>query len=534
MKPKETLSKIFEDRFTGVVYIILVIFFLLSFFSFINRFFDRDEFEHIHSAWYAARGYVPYVDFFQPHHPLLWFLLAPLIRIFGESVIVLHIGRMFMFGFMIAGIYLVFRITRLITGSKEVGLIAAVLLLSNVGFVQKGIEVRPDVPQVFFCLLSVYYLVHFLKHKKRGKDIILSGLFASIAFLFLQKTLFLLLAYLPVFIYKLYKRELSLKYVALFTLSFILPLLSLTAYLVLNHSLPEYILTNWLVPARLIGSFSPHYTIVGLVIENFLFWFFLVFAVIIIFFKLRAAPAAHEGAGSSVPVRDEEKVSFPGEHLPGISKKGAKSKKESGFFKKFSLRIFKLRKTVNSELALITFIAVLSFLLPTSLVRLPYKQNYMLAIALCAVPAAYCFKFFCFWQKFKKKGKIGLLTATVFLPFIILTIMLSLPTQGKQVAKINYVLENTTPADYVYDGNIDFNLFRKDMHYFWFGLLKNKEFATYNKLTGNKKYGDYDIYSLISEKKPKFISDTRLSIEKRALRSFYKKTEFKGLYIKVE
>lgn len=499
MKPKETLSKIFEDRFTGAVYIILGIFFLLSLFSFIHRFFDHDEFEHIHSAWYIARGYVPYVDFFQPHHPLLWFLLAPFIRLFGESLILLYIGRMFMFGLMIGSVYLIYRITRLITASKEVGLVAAALLLSNVGFVQKGIEIRPDVPQVFFCLLSVYYLVHFFKQKKGSKDIILSGLFAAIAFLFLQKTLFLLLTYLPVFIYKLYKRELSLKNVAFFTLSFILPLLSLIAYLILNHSLPEYILTNWSVPARLIGSFSPHYTIVGLVIENLLFWFFLVYAVIAVIFKLEAVPAVHKRAGSS----------------------------QWG-------RIFRLRKTVNRELALVIFTAVFSFLLTTLLVRLPHKQNYMLSIALCAVPAACCFKFICFRQNYKKKGKIVLLTVTVFLPLIILTIMLSLPTQGEQVAKINYVLKNTTSADYVYDGDIDFNLFRKDLHYFWFGLRKNKELATYNKLTGNKKYGDYDIYDLILEKKPKFISEIRLSIEKRALRSFYKKTKFKGLYIRAE
>ena len=113
-------------------------------------------------------------------------------------------------------------------------------------------------------------------------------------------------------------------------------------------------------------------------------------------------------------------------------------------------------------------------------------------------------------------------------------IMLTLPEQANQLEKISYVLENTKPADYVYDGDIQFNLYRKDLHYFWFGLHKNKEFATYNKITGKEKYGDYDIYSLIFEKKPKFISDTRLKIEKRALRSFYKKTKFKGLYIRVE
>ena len=37
----------------------------------IVRFFDGDELEHVHSAWHVLNGALPYVDFFEHHHPLL-------------------------------------------------------------------------------------------------------------------------------------------------------------------------------------------------------------------------------------------------------------------------------------------------------------------------------------------------------------------------------------------------------------------------------------------------------------------------------
>ena len=100
--------------------------------------------------------------------------------------------------------------------------------------------------------------------------------------------------------------------------------------------------------------------------------------------------------------------------------------------------------------------------------------------------------------------------------------------------KIEFVLNHTKETDAIYDGDIQFNLFRKDLHYFWYGLKKNKEFATYKKITGSSnKYADYNIYRLIREKKPTFISDTRLKITKGGLDKLYKKTAFEGLYIRI-
>ena len=53
------------------------VFLALTFALSMFRFFDADEMEHVHSTWHVLHGAVPYVDFFQHHHPLLWYVLAP-------------------------------------------------------------------------------------------------------------------------------------------------------------------------------------------------------------------------------------------------------------------------------------------------------------------------------------------------------------------------------------------------------------------------------------------------------------------------
>ena len=49
------------------------------------RFLDADELEHVHSTWHVPRGAWRYVDFFQHHHSLLWYVLAPLLAIAGSQ-----------------------------------------------------------------------------------------------------------------------------------------------------------------------------------------------------------------------------------------------------------------------------------------------------------------------------------------------------------------------------------------------------------------------------------------------------------------
>tara|TARA_Y100001958_G_C20755854_1_gene238132 strand:- start:23 stop:520 length:498 start_codon:yes stop_codon:yes gene_type:complete len=88
-----------------------------------------------------------------------------------------------------------------------------------------------------------------------------------------------------------------------------------------------------------------------------------------------------------------------------------------------------------------------------------------------------------------------------------------------QLKKIEYVLSLTDTNDLVYDGDIQFNLFRRDLDFFWYSIReKTGGLATFQKLKPYK----YDIYELIEQKKPKVISNYKLDINNPLILSKYK------------
>jgi hypothetical protein len=100
-----------------------------------------------------------------------------------------------------------------------------------------------------------------------------------------------------------------------------------------------------------------------------------------------------------------------------------------------------------------------------------------------------------------------------------------------QLSRIDYVTKNTTSADYIYDGNIKFNLYRKDMDYMWFGI-GNGPLEKYSQVTGYT----YDIYALIEKYHPQIISDYKIpNMKHPAIRDHYKKSKvYKHLYVRIQ
>jgi hypothetical protein len=102
--------------------------------------------------------------------------------------------------------------------------------------------------------------------------------------------------------------------------------------------------------------------------------------------------------------------------------------------------------------------------------------------------------------------------------------------RDKQLERVQFVLDNSADHELVYDGDIKFNLYRPDLHYFWFSVAKNRGLDTYNAITNNK-YGDYDICQLVRSQQPRFISNYELDITACGLRALYDETEYDGLYM---
>ena len=129
----------------------------------IFRFLDADELEHVHSTWHVLNGAVPYVDFFQHHHPLLWYVLAPALAVAGESAATLVLFRLVFFLLTLAIAWATYRFARECRASREAAWLSVCLLLSMTTFVYVAIEIRPDVPQTLFGVLSALYFTRMLR-----------------------------------------------------------------------------------------------------------------------------------------------------------------------------------------------------------------------------------------------------------------------------------------------------------------------------------------------------------------------------------
>jgi len=150
-----------------------------------TRSIDPDEFEHLHAASMVARGQVPYRDFFEHHGPLLYYVIQPLFRLFGQGPGVLWGGRCLMWLCSLATLGLTARQANQI-GGPICGWTAAALLAWTTIFHSKGIELRPDVPAMLLIQLAITLVI---EGKGRFRSALIAGILAGLATLCTQKAI---------------------------------------------------------------------------------------------------------------------------------------------------------------------------------------------------------------------------------------------------------------------------------------------------------------------------------------------------------
>jgi hypothetical protein len=452
-----------------ILFAILVVLALLTLSLAVNRAFSDDEIEHIHASWYVQNGQVPYRDFFEHHHPLFWFLLAPLIALCGQDLMVLAIARLLIL-LMAVGIgWLTWRISRLAGGDAETACLAVAMLFSGFMFLPCVMEIRPDVPMVLLALAAVERLLVFMKEGK-SQQLLAASFLAALSFLFLQKVIFLFpVAAVLLCVWRL-QGKIS---VALFwkTITvFLLPLILFTAWLLLVNGLHDFILCNWLLNVKRQRDISRWLIVGQMALINIVFWLSLLPALV---YALRS--------------------------------------------KKSSAAIKVVAWSGSTALAAL-------FLLPN-----PADRHFLLALPLLSVMVgawAGDRADFPLRGKLRKAYLIGLLV--VPLPFLV---ALNFPLNGVQLEKFAYVLRQAVPGEKVLDGRNDFNLFRPDVHYFWFnvalGVLED-----YRRSGGGGRHADYDLCRLIGERQPRFILLDNREWNSCEVWRDYIPTPYAGLFIR--
>ncbi len=214
---------------------------------------DGDEREHLASSYMVYMGMVPYQDFFQHHHPLIWYLFAPFFAWFGNSSAIYYVMRLLML-FVTAGTgYYLFKIGRILGASAKEMFVGVTIWLSF-PLVQKfAAEFRPDNFMMLFCLAGTAYFFAYLQKKRIGLLQLSFGLF-FIGLLFLQKTIFILLPLGAICLWLIIRKEMRLSDALK---AMVLPFAvtaTVIGILYLNGMLKDYWELNWLLNLKIEGT----------------------------------------------------------------------------------------------------------------------------------------------------------------------------------------------------------------------------------------------------------------------------------------
>lgn len=208
------------------------------------RYFDRDEFEAVHTGWKILHGEVIYADFFQHHHAAVYHLLSGLIALTGQEPHSLVCIRLVFLSMSAGIVWLTWLLARDLTDSKAVAYSAVILLLGLEMFCAAAVEIRPDVPQVLFGMLGIWAT---LRGGRDGRENLscLGGASLALSFVFLQKALVVVVLMLAAQGLAVWQGRMRARHMALHLATFLLVLAPLGLHLWLTDALPAYLFWNW-------------------------------------------------------------------------------------------------------------------------------------------------------------------------------------------------------------------------------------------------------------------------------------------------
>lgn len=149
---------------------------------------NGDNVEHIHSSFMIALGQVPYRDFFQHHNPLMWYIFAPLTKLFAYNATISEVVSLISFLVFLKSLVYVYRISAEFLSDKFWG-VAAAAAIAAPSLKLYAIDFRPDNYMIFCLMGGIYYLFLYLRDKKTFQ-LSVAFLWFFLSFLFAQKAIF--------------------------------------------------------------------------------------------------------------------------------------------------------------------------------------------------------------------------------------------------------------------------------------------------------------------------------------------------------
>lgn len=154
-----------------------------------------DDIEHLRAAYFVSNGEIPYRDFFEHHHPLLWYMFAPLVSVLPHSsVFAVYSGRVICFLVSLITFYYIYKMEKRFIGGKICALICLNLFFFSNGDTPASsmFFIKPDIFQRCCWFIGLYYLFRYF-HYQKIRDLNICAIAFTLSFLFLQTGIFLLI-----------------------------------------------------------------------------------------------------------------------------------------------------------------------------------------------------------------------------------------------------------------------------------------------------------------------------------------------------
>jgi len=166
---------------------------------------NGDNVEHVHATWLIATGNVPYRDFFQHHHPLLWYMFAPFIKSVPNVLVMLNLAHAIGIITGVLAFFIVYKICTRFFASSFASLCSLLILCPPYYYIF-CFNYNPDTFMALFYALGLYFLLEYWDKKQLYALCFAFNLF-FIAFLFTQKMLSVVVVLGVIFLYMLFKQK---------------------------------------------------------------------------------------------------------------------------------------------------------------------------------------------------------------------------------------------------------------------------------------------------------------------------------------
>lgn len=210
---------------------------------------NPDEREHLYSSYMVYHGAIPYKDFFEHHHPLLWYMFAPVLYFFDNDANVLYALRFFELVINVLIVFVIYKIALLVFNRRIWALWSAIIYFQFRVVQIWGISFRPDQLMILFFLSGVLFFFYYVE-KNKLKDLVVAYICFLLSLIALQKILFMLVV-MGGIILCLPRKKMNLKIETAVLFAPVVGILIFLFYWYSKGAIKDYYELNWLLNLKL-------------------------------------------------------------------------------------------------------------------------------------------------------------------------------------------------------------------------------------------------------------------------------------------